>query len=171
MDKDLLLRNGIDFDNATVKLTGEVDAAMLDRVLLAASSLKEKPKVTFVLDTPGGCVYQAFGIYDLIKTAFTETKIICVGYCMSAGIIILSAGDERVSYPQTQFLVHYGEDSSVSTTEVKHNSHMVTRMKNVIKQCTNVKPRTINTWFTKETYFNAEHAKKIGLVERVVTYE
>jgi len=171
MSSSLLLNHGIDLENHTVNLVGEVDLAMYNRVLLATGLLGDSEKVTFVLNTTGGVLNQAFGIYDLIKTAFVSTKIICSSEVMSAGTIILSAGDERVAYPSTQFLIHYGEETNSSGTEARHNANLLKRMKDIIAQHTVVKRRTLNSWFNKETHFDAKHALEIGLIQRVVQYE
>lgn len=164
----LLLSMGIDTETATVDLTGEVDDVMYKKVLKAIHILKDADYITFVLNTPGGSFYQGLAIYDLIRLGAPNSKIICCGMVMSAGVIILTAGSTRVSYPSTQFLVHYGEDSNTSTTEANHNAKMLRLMKDILCTKVNVKRRTVNSWFTKETYYDVKGALEVGLIDRVV---
>ncbi len=166
---DKLLLQGIDRDLATVDLTGEVDVDMYRKVLISISILKDADYITFVLNTVGGSFYQGLAIHDLIKYAVPNSKIVCVGEVMSAGITILMAGAERVAYPNTQFLVHFGEETNNSPQEASHNSKMTTVVKRLIGERVNVTKRTINTWFKKETYFDAKQALDAGLIDRMVT--
>jgi ATP-dependent protease ClpP protease subunit len=60
------------------------------------------------LSTCGGIAWDAFSIYQALKEASNEFEIVihCYGKIMSAGLLILSAGDERISSNGTTFMLH-----------------------------------------------------------------
>ena len=161
-----------DVINNTLYLTGEVCEAMTMAVEKAITRMhlaknKEYPP-TIVLNTIGGDFYQALGIYDSIKYSELDIKIVCNSCVMSAGMIILQAGTERVSHEHTQFMIHYGEDSNVSSDSAKHNAKMFELMKDIIGERVKVKRRTLNAWFKSDTFFSAREAKSKGLIDRLV---
>ena len=166
--KSLLLSQGIDVDNATVSLCGEVDHLMYEKVFKAIHILHSADYITFLLNTEGGYVSHGFAIHDLIKSAAPNAKMMCVGSVMSAGVIILMAGKEKISYPNTQFMIHYGSETNESGTETIHNNKITKKLKDLVENNVNVKRRTVNSWFNKETYFDAEHALRVGLIDRIV---
>lgn len=151
----------------TVSLHGPVDDNMYAKVLHAIHLIPEPKSMTFILNTEGGYVSHGFAIYDLISSSAVNAKIICAGEVMSAGILILMAGDERVTYPNTQFMIHFGLETNQSTDEVLHNSRLTKRMKDILYTNCDVTKKTINGWFTKETYFDAERAVSAGLIDRI----
>lgn len=166
---DVLVKSGIDVENATVYLSGEVDVHMYKLVAYSMVLLSDKEDITVVLNTEGGDYYQALAIYDLLKfhTANRNLKILCVGPVMSAGIIILMAAKERVALPNTQLMIHYGEDSNDSAQSVKHNLDLLKKFKNILASRVNVGKRKIDGWFKHDTYYFAEDALKAGLIDRV----
>lgn len=164
--------HAFDVKNNTLYLTGEVCEAMSMTVskfitLMARAQETKGYSPTIVLNTPGGDFYQALGIYDTIRYSEMEVKIVCSSCVMSAGMIILQAAHTRVSYENTQFMIHYGEDGNVSPDSAKHNAKMFELMKTIIGHRVNVKPRTLNSWFKSDTYFTAREAISKGLIDRI----
>lgn len=166
---DILVKSGIDVDNSTVYLTGEVDSTMYKLVAYSMVLLSDKEDITIVLNTEGGDYYQALAIYDLLKfhTVHRNLKILCVGPVMSAGIIILMAAKERIALPNTQLMIHYGEDSNDTAQSVKHNLDLLKKFKTILATRVNVGKRKIDGWFKHDTYYFAEDALKVGLIDRI----
>jgi len=102
-----------------------------------------------------------------LKTSDLNINILTHGACMSSGVIILMAGNKRMSMPNCQFLVHYGQDSSYSGTEVKHNANITKLMVQIIADGSGKSVRSIKGWIDKETYFNPNQALKAGLIQGV----
>lgn len=68
----------------------------------------QKP-IWIILNSPGGDILYGFGIYDLIRSVIekeTTINILCTGMVASMSAVILQAGSKRVSFPNTQFLIH-----------------------------------------------------------------
>lgn len=166
----ILLGHHIDIKNHTIHLTGEVDHNMYNTVLKGISLMPEVEELTFVLNTLGGSFYDALGIYDLIRFCGVKTKIVVAGPCMSSGAVILQAATERVAMPNSQIMIHYGEDSNDSPSTAKHNNDMLKLMKDIFAERTKVTKRTLNNWVAKDTYFSAEEALKAGLIDRIASH-
>lgn len=175
MDAKLKLEHGIDKINRTLALVGEVNEDMYARLLASlmffASEGDTKKPITIILNTYGGDLYQALGMTDLIKTQSNPVHILCVGPVMSAGTIILQAADVRAMTPQSYLMMHYGQDASDSEQLLLHNTRLLKEIKNLFKTKTKASPRTINGWFTKDTYYNASQCLSSGLVDKVINYE
>lgn len=165
-----LIYNNIDLPNHTIHLYGDVGEKMYETVLKGLALMPACDEITYTLRTEGGNFYDGLAIYDLIRFSGVKSKIVVIGPCMSAGAIILQAGNERVAMPNAQIMVHYGEDSNASASTAQHNADMLKLMQKIIGERVTVTKRTLNTWFSKDTYFNATQAKKAGLIDRVVNH-
>lgn len=151
----------------TLYLTGEVCEAMTAELYSHLGKLVARGNPTIVLNTQGGDFYQALAMYDIIKFQHDDFTIVGSGNVMSAGMIILQAAKYRVTFENTQFMIHYGEDSNMSADSAKHNARMFQLMKDIVGSRANVKSRTLNSWFKADTFFNAKEAIARGLVDRM----
>lgn len=152
----------------TLLLVGEVGDEMLDKTIKFAESLKNPlDPVEIVLSTEGGYVHSGLGIFDTLVNIPNHKTIHCVGACMSAGTIILGAGDYRTSTINTQFMVHYGTEYNDSEDTSRHNKKIKELLKTILCEYTGITKRTINNWFTREKYFTAEQALKLGFIDEI----
>lgn len=152
-----------------IKLFGEVDEDQSEGLcdaIIHAGVLKDD--ITVLISTYGGSFYEALAIYDLLDLHPHNVTTIAVGPCMSAGAIILQAGKIRAMTPNAQIMVHYGENGSAGETDAKQNHKMHKLHKKLVGQKTKVGPQTVNKWFLTETYFDADHALKVGLVDKII---
>jgi ATP-dependent Clp protease protease subunit len=165
----------VDLKRGIIPLMGEVDEEMyaqVERCLMALSNVEQPPQeITFLLNTYGGDLYQAFAIYDLIKMQPVKTKVICNGPVMSAGTVIMQAADERIITPRSYLMYHFGRQVAETQQCVAHFQEITNDVKQLYKKASKVSPKVINTWFEKETYYNAQQALKYGLVDRILSYE
>lgn len=165
-------QSSIDRKHGIIYLTGDVDIDMYDTLskglnILSAGDFK---KINIVLNTHGGELYQALAIYDLLRLQSRDhiIRVVGVGCIMSAGIIIMCAGDERVATPLAQFLIHYGQETNDSTSLLNHNKMLFKLMKNLLKEKVTCSQKTITSWFNKETYMTSEEALKVGLIKEIL---
>lgn len=155
-----------------INLVGDVDERMLNHFLTEVQNAGSEISILNIsLATDGGCLYTGFGIYDTIqflKSQDVIVNVVVIGKCFSAGVIILQAATKRACTTNSQFLIHYGIDSTQSDTEKKHNNAVDKRMRKLISDRVKVTKRTLNTWFKQETYFNSEEALERGLIDGVI---
>jgi len=67
---------------------------------------KEQFYVTMLINSPGGSVQDGFGIVDTMRLMPYEIVTVGVGTVASMAATIYLAGDTRLSYPNTQYLLH-----------------------------------------------------------------
>lgn len=153
---------------------GEVNETMLAVVgekLIEA--VVNKDDVTVLISTYGGELYPALAIYDLIRVASdagSRVTTVAIGACMSAGMVILQAGDRRGMTENSQLMTHYGEDGAEDVGDAKQNRYIHELHKKLVGNKSSVTKRTINSWYHKNTYFNAAKALEAGLIDEVVSY-
>ncbi len=71
-------------------------------VLLVHSS----EPVHIMLNSKGGDLLDAFGMYDAIRTASTTVTCEVFGHCMSAGVLIAQACDRRLIHENALVMIH-----------------------------------------------------------------
>lgn len=166
---------GINVKKGIIPLIGEVGEEMYGHLVMALNTLEnaglEFEELTVLLSTYGGELYHAFGIYDLLKSRPERIRIVCNGPVMSAGTIILMAGDVREMTPLSYLMVHYGFDMQESQSALNQNTHLLDTMKRLYKENSNATARQIAGWFNADTYFTADKALKLGLIDKVNNYE
>lgn len=79
-------------------------------------SLSPEP-IRLIVRSCGGAVYQALGIYDLIKAIPNEVIVEAPVGVSSAAIIVWMAGSQRLTLPDGQFLTHPIEGGDKRLTE------------------------------------------------------
>jgi len=167
------MKSNIDRDSGIIYLHGEVDTDMYATCSRGLSDLGQlHSEITIVLNTEGGDLYQALAIYDLIRLSESQgvlVKILCCGPVMSAGTVILSASSQRVATPNTQFMIHYGEEYNDAPSSVKHNKHLFKLMKQIIGSRVKISSRKLTNWFNQDTYLTADEALECGLIDRITS--
>lgn len=165
---------GIDVDNGMIPLIGTVDEDMyrhlVDCLTQLSNTKQAYPELTILLNTYGGELYHAFAIYDLLRKQEMDIRIVCNGPVMSAGTIILMAGDTREMTPLSFLMIHYGFDMQESHSGLKQNADLLELMKKLYKENSQASAKTVDGWFDADRYFTAKEALKIGLIDKVQTY-
>lgn len=174
-NRSAIIDNKVDLDNGIIPILGEVDDEMYTHLLtsiMALQSQKKKVKqLTFILNTYGGDVYQAMAIYDLIKAQQLKTTVICNGPVMSAGNIILQAADNRIMTKRSYLMFHFGGQNADTAQCLAHFAEVTEDIKDLYKSNSKLSSKVVNTWFTKDTYYNANDALKYGLIDGIEQYE
>lgn len=80
----------------TLFFVGEVTESLVQRTmqqLLVLADLDNKAPIYMVVNTQGGDLHEAFALYDTMKFVSPPIRTIGMGKIMSAGCLILSAGE------------------------------------------------------------------------------
>jgi len=169
-----LMQRGIVVFNDDID-SNSFDEFQSDLLYVASLGL---PQIKVILTTNGGALDCAFGMYDLIRhidqTLTLGVHTVAVGYCYSAGVIVLQAGRQRLATPNATLMIHetltiqFGKMSEVEE-DVRFAKELTDKMVKVLTERSKVKPATLrkrikgrNWWLT------ADDALKFGFVDAIV---
>lgn len=99
---------GVDFQNRTITLSGELVHGHFDIVDAALTQMEaqDKSTVTIKINSPGGDTYEAMAIVGRIKTAKCHIVTEGYGHIMSAATLILASGKRRKMSKFAKFMWH-----------------------------------------------------------------
>lgn len=145
---------------------------LIKGLIVLQSDSQEKP-INIVLNSKGGDVHQAFAMYDAIKACPCEVIITATGSCMSAGSIILQAGDIRRATPLTTFMIHDGEDGYSGNPRdferwAEYGKYQRTEIYRIYAEKSD---QDVSYWRRRcanDYIFNAETALKEKLIDEIV---
>jgi ATP-dependent Clp protease protease subunit len=157
------------------ELTEDTGDIFIKGFQLLESHTSTEPIEIFI-STFGGSVFELFSIYDMIRASKSHVVTVGYGKIMSAGTLLLSCGDERKAYPNTQFMIHemsyeLGYDKhTVNESEVSNAKQMNDRFLHLLAKCTN---KTFKQWKAlthsrPDKYFSAEEALSWGLIDKII---
>ena len=167
--------HGVDFQRRTIKITGDIDAAVFNLVDAAMTEMEAESKaaITLKIDSPGGEVYQAMAIVGRLRES--KCQVITKGYgaVMSAATLILAAGDKRKISRLAWFMHHessYGIEGKHSEVKayVAQSEREEKQWAAMMAEFTN---GSKDFWLQHGTgvdaYFSAEELKRHGVVDEL----
>lgn len=164
-DNELTNQDFLDFTKSMIILE---DTKTLD---------EGKDKIVIYLTTYGGDVYEAFGYYDIISSSSCLVEVRCLGYCMSAGTIILQAADTRVAYANTSFMIHdisVTLDEDIEAKKLKLEEEEISRLKSKMKDIylskSKLNMKTLDKLLAQDSLFDSTTAKKYGLIDEIIKH-
>lgn len=166
------LHYGIDIESRRIHVNVQVDEIMMSlitRALIRMSDNSSDP-IELHLCSYGGDAYDGLAIYDAIRNCPCDIVIKASGKIMSAGLLILIAGDYRLATENTTFMAHAvssGSEGKVKDMEVDVNEmkRLNNTMLDLLSQRTK-KPKSF--WqrmiVSHDKYFNLTEAKEYGII-------
>jgi ATP-dependent Clp protease protease subunit len=162
-----------------VFLTGEIDetsAALTCAQLLSLefdTTAKSTRPVLLYVNSPGGAVYEAFGIIDMINLLHSrgcDVYTIGNGFCASAGALILSQGIKRYITPNCRVMIHQplgGMRGQVTDMEiqVREVSFLKNRLIQMLMHRTGQTYEVICASVERDRYMSAQEALDFGIVD------
>ena len=146
-------------------------------------TLNPAQPINFILNSYGGDVYQALGLYDYIRSLSCEVHIQAIGACMSGATLILQAGDKRIISENCTFMMHvgsegYAEDHAYTVRRwVKHSEQVIEpKMKSIYSGKLKRKPKESQAQLDKrvenllalDTILTAEQVIELGLADELL---
>jgi ATP-dependent Clp protease protease subunit len=156
-------------------ITEECAAQFLEH-LTSYEYLDVNKPISCYISTPGGCVASALLMYDSIKSCSCPIVTIGTGRVMSAGILLLAAGQRGMRFvtENTRLLMHqissgmFGpiSDMEASLAETKELQNI---FYGLLSKETGVPTKTIMKDIgTTDLYMSAEQAVKYGIADKIV---
>jgi ATP-dependent Clp protease protease subunit len=149
-------------------------AVVMNEIMLAQSQTEH---LEFWVNSPGGEIQEALAIHDLIRTTLNP-KVVALGMAASAAsMIVLQAGDQRLSLPNTRFMLHeisrmsYGAETTTQAQEAAREMRLLQeRMLAVLAKRTGRTAKEISKAIgKKDLWLTAEEALEWGLIDRIMS--
>lgn len=171
---------GLDPRRRRLFLYEDIDEISIGRfiqgLVILADEQTDRP-IEVIMSSCGGCEYEMLAAYDMMRSLSNIHIVVkAVGKIMSAAPLILAAGDERLAYPNTQFMVH----ESWYNLEERHNNARVTvaHYEAITKlwgeKMAERTSLSAKQWLAltektgRDKYFDAEQALKYGLIDKII---
>lgn len=162
-----------------VYLTGEVSETSISIVqqqILALATDSNEP-IHLVVSTYGGAVHEMFSLYDLMKFINPPVYTVALGKVMSAGSLILAAGEKgkRLIGRSTRVMIHSLSSGMMGNVfelinevdEVKLLQNMY--IERMVKE-TKMNEKQLRTMLGSkiDSLISAEEAVKLGLADIII---
>lgn len=135
---------------------------------------EERKPIRLYLNTPGGNVYDGYGLVSAICESITPIYTINEAMCASMGFLIFIAGHKRYSTENAVFLMHDGSTAGWdSTAKMKDRMDFETNQlekhtKNYIMSRTSIDEKLYDEKYRIEWYMLPDEAKSHGICDYIV---
>lgn len=134
----------------------------------------KRRKITLILNSPGGDMMIGFGgMVNCIEQSKTPIVAVGIGLVASMAFHIYIACKERVSFKDTIFLMHDGEQSAASSGGkfkdiARFFENMDNRTKQHVLKYTTMTEEFYDDHLDREFYMYADEAKEFGCVDHII---
>ncbi|MGB4984263.1 MAG: ClpP family protease [Erysipelotrichaceae bacterium] len=154
-------------------ITREMSLSVIQQLLAFNATSNED--ITIYINSEGGSVYEALAIIDVMNCIDSDVSIIVCGQACSAASLITVCGTKGKRYitPYAQIMIHNLRSSSEGTPQqMADRLDLMVKQENILSnlyvQNTNCDLADIQTFFTKDTWFDAENALDKGIVDKIL---
>ena len=160
----------------TVYINGRIDERVAESVVTQIQYLQERSDgdIYLYINTPGGDVYAALSIVDLMKACPCDIVTIGTGLVASAGAVILAHGTVGKRYLTTNadVMVHQPSGEACGKTEdilitAAHIERLNHKMAALLSEATKQPcEQILNTW-TRDMWLSPQEALDYGLCDHI----
>ena len=160
-----------------VFITGEVEdhmASLIVAQLLFLESENPSKPISMYINSPGGVVTAGMAIHDTMQYIKPSVSTVCVGQAASMGSFLLASGEPgmRIALPNARIMVHQpsgGARGMASDIEIQAREilRIRQRMNDLYVKYTGQSLTDIEKALDRDTFLEAEEAKKFGIVDKV----
>jgi ATP-dependent Clp protease protease subunit len=160
-----------------VFVTGPVEDGMASLIvaqLLFLESENPSKPISMYINSPGGVVTAGMAIHDTMQYIKPRVSTVCVGQAASMGSFLLAAGEPgmRIALPNARIMVHQpsgGARGMASDIEIqaKEILRIRARMNDLYVKYTGQSLTEIEKALDRDTFLEADEAKKFGIVDKV----
>lgn len=164
-------------------LNSEVDEGVIDTLAYMIMEYnrqdegipaEERKPIRLYINSPGGNVYDGFGLCSAIKTSVTPIYTINQALSASMGFMIYIAGQKRFSMPYSVFLLHdgstfdYGSSSKVGDRIEFEREQLGEMIREYVTSNTKITKEVYDQNYRREWYFLPHEGKEIGVVDYII---
>ncbi len=131
--------------------------------------------INLYINSPGGSVTSALGIYDTMNFIKPKVSTICMGQAASAAAILLAAGEKgkRFALPHARVLIHQPHGGAEGqSTDIEIAAKEVQRIRDLLDQiladATGQEKSKITSDTDRDFIMTAAEAVDYGIVDQVI---
>lgn len=160
-------------------IRGEIDERLANGImsqLMYLDSLNND-EITIYINSPGGYVYQGFGIIDVMRIVKSPIKTIVVGQAMSMAAAIAVCGDTRMATKHSTFMFHqpsggtWGKSSDMEVT-LEEIVRIRAILYDIILEKTQIGPysgdKHVTEIFKDDWYVDATTAYELNVIDEIL---
>lgn len=165
-------------DNRIIYMNGEFNEDKAKEIITKMFTLEAKDPnkdILMYIDSYGGFVHSFLAIHDVMKILRCNVATVAIGKTMSCGQMLLISGakGKRFITPNARVLMHEiasGAFGKLSDMEVDINETraLSTIIENIILKYTKIKKKDLQEIMSRDSYFSAKEALKLGIVDYIV---
>lgn len=133
--------------------------------------------ITLYINSPGGSVYHALGIYDTMQYVKSDIQTVGIGMQASAAAILLSSGTKgkRLLLPHATVMIHQPSSATsrakISDLEIdlREGIRLKHKLNEILAKNTGQSIARIEKDSDRDYWMTADEAKKYGLVDKVIS--
>lgn len=151
----------------------DTGAAFLEQ-MTALEYIDHTKPITIYIDTYGGSVDAALLMYDCMRTSSCSINTVGMGKVMSAGVLLLAAGDKgyRFVSPNTRVMIHEISGGSIGTvSEMETSVTEIKRMQDIyvslLAKHTGQTKAKVQKDMEGTSYMSAKQAINYGVADKV----
>ena len=162
-------------DDIKSNVTGSKIYQMIMAYNLLDEDKDEVEPIKIYSDSWGGSLIDGFEIIDAIKTSRIPVYTYVTGAAYSCGLLVAIAGDKRMAYPHSSFLLHEGSVGSEIQDAHKFKKYaefynvQLKQMKDFILENTHITEEEYNQISKDDNWYTAAEALEKGFIDEVIT--
>ena len=162
----------------TVFLTGEIDEVKTQdyrEALLELYTNDPTQEITVFIDTYGGSTYAMFAMHDMMKMISCPIHTVGIGKVMSAGALLLAAGEARSLAPNAMVMLHQISTDiqgklGTAKLECAHVELLQKRMYELYSLYTGKTTEEVAQDLLEDKYMTASEAIAYGLADSIYPF-
>ena len=169
----------LDYEDSVIFINDEINDHTLTDFIIRMRSLlqhrkdKEAP-VNLMINSPGGDIYEMFGIIDYIESLDVEVNTICRGRAFSAAAIILTCGTGTRMISKRSTVMFHQSSSFLGgkMSDITAYLDNVKSLELVIYDILSKKTKKDADWWKNkmrsDTFFTADELLEIGVIDQII---
>lgn len=129
--------------------------------------------------TPGGDVFEGYGIYNALKNTGKKITTQIEGICASIGTLIAFAGEEIIMNRTSEFMIHNPQISDLKgdSRDLRAAADQLDKIKNILvdvafaratRNGKAISKEELWKLYDNETWLNAQETQQLGFADEVV---
>jgi ATP-dependent Clp protease, protease subunit len=143
--------------------------------LLFLESENPNKDINLYINSPGGVVSSGLAIYDTMQYIRSDVGTVCMGYAMSMGSLLLTAGakGKRVALPNARVMIHQpsgGAQGQATDIEIQAREilYLRGRLNEIYVKHTGQPLEVIAQAVERDKFMSPVEAKEFGLIDEVM---